>query len=275
MLLTVIVFIFSARADVTVSILHETQGKLVDTTLSFAGEQLRMDSSQGGVILTPSKDKMIMLMHAQKQYMQRSLSEVAAMNQAGAAISEAITFKNTEEQQVINGFECVQIIGTESGGDVTEFWVSKDSVHTDKFLKSMEAFTVIQKNPQGGNQMEAWQQFFEKNPEFSTFPIRTIAKNAAGVIESISTVKSISEDKIPASRFEVPAGYKELNMSYGGVGVTAEEKAKSSMPTQSHSEVLQELQALQKEIQNSGGQPTPAQIQRLQELAKQYKIPVP
>ncbi len=276
MLLVLSLFSFallSAQADVTITMEHETNGKKVDTTLFFAGEQVRMDSPQGGMILTPSRDEMIMVMHQQKQYMKRSLKQTAAMTQTNEAVSEAITFEKTGAQQVINGFSCEQVIGTEVDGDVTEFWVSKDSVHTDKFLSSMKVFDQIQGNQRGGSQMDAWNQFFKQYPELSTFPIRTINKNAAGAVDSVTTVKSISEDKIPANRFEVPAGYGELIMPNAAARVTPQAgKVKPTMPAQSHSEVLKELQALQKEIQSGGGQPTPAQIQRLQELAKQYKV---
>gem|GEM_PF-7116875 len=272
LLISTLVLTFSVDADVTVTMAHESNGKTVDTTLSFAGERVRMDSEQGGIILTPSRDEMLMLIHSQKQYMKRSLNQNAAMNQANDAVNEKITFQKTGEKQVINGFACEQVIGTEADGDMTEFWVSKDSVHTDKFLASMKAFNKIQKNGQGGNQLEAWEQFFESNPELSTFPIRTIGKNTAGVVQSITTVKSISEDKIPTSRFEIPAGYNQL----GGGGVPSPGEITTStpsIPSSLHSEVLKELQALQQEIQKSGGRPTPAQMKRLQELATHYKVP--
>ncbi|MEM1157680.1 MAG: DUF4412 domain-containing protein [Verrucomicrobiota bacterium] len=262
-------------ADVTISMVHDTNGKVVDTTLSFAGERVRMDSPQGGVIITPSQDQVIMLMHPQQQYMQRSLKQMAAMNQSHADVLEKITFEQTGQQELINGYACEQVIGTGADGDVTEFWVSKDSIHTDKFLDSMQAFNQLQHNGQSNHQMDAWNQFFKSNPELSTFPIRTIHKNTAGVVQSMTTVQSMSEDRIPESRFEVPAGYKKLTIPDGGTGAVVTPQpgeAKPAAPNPSHTEVLKELQALQQEIQQSGGRPTPEQMQRLQELATRYQV---
>ncbi len=259
------------QADVTVVMTHEANSKTVETTLSFAGERVRMDSAQGGVILTPAKDEMVILMHGQKQFMKRSLQETAAMPQHSVPVSEQISFRKTGEQQEINGYSCQQVIGTEPDGDVTEFWVSPDSVHTDKFLSAMQAFNRIQNNPEGGNQFEAWTQFFNENPELSTFPIRTINKNASGVVESVSTVKSISESAIESTRFEIPAGYAELTMGAASAPAGVAPSAPSA-PRMPHPDVLKELQALQQEIQKNGGQPTPAQMKRLQELATQYQV---
>jgi hypothetical protein len=264
-------FIHSLAADVAIQMQHQAgsqpQAGSQTMTLSFSGENVRMDSPQGGMILRPQQNEMIMLMHEQKQFMKQSLDQATggAATAQGQPDPDAMTFTKTGNKQVINGFSCEEVVGTESDGDVLEFWLSPESVSVDEFLSAMKAFEKMQQKSPGAGKMKSWTEFFQGNPDLSTFPIRTINKNAAGVVESISTVQSISRDTLSQTLFQIPAGYTEISMG-ATIPPASPGTAAPSMPAMPSQSVMQELQALQQEIQKSG-RPTPEQMQRLQELA--------
>jgi hypothetical protein len=111
-------------------------------------------------------------------------------------------------------------------------------------------------------------KFLSQNKDLNTYPIRIVALDATGAEQGRFTIKSVSAEPIPATFFAPPVGYQEITIPGLSLGTGLSPGLLGAAESGS---TMEELQKLQQEITQSGKPPTPAQLQRLQELMGQVQ----
>ncbi|MEM6823024.1 MAG: DUF4412 domain-containing protein [Verrucomicrobiota bacterium] len=247
-------------ADLTVVSEMNSEGRQLFMKMEMAGNKARVGTGMGATIFLPSEDKMIMLMSAQKTYIVRPL-ETHSMPEKQE--KEALgTFEKTGKQETINGFECIQFLYQNPDGGQFELWVSPKG---PKLSKMMQFFSMLEQQPGMKNQIRSsWKQVIAQHPELKTYPIRIVELDAHGQELNRSTIRSVSNVGIPGSVFQIPGDYREMRVP--GMADVSQVPGSSAFSNQ---KAIDEIGKLQREIQASGGRPTPEQLKKLQELALQ------
>ena len=173
------------------------------STLNYyvKGDKARIDmhSDRGdaGIIIDKPNKKMYMVMNAMKSYMEFPMDE---KDNSGTKSEKNEKIKKTGEIKKINGYNCEKWVITDDEGS-SEAWLTKE-------LGSFTAFS----SPMGRQQKNSWQNEIEGSGEF---PMLVIQKDKEGKETSRMEIKSVEKKSLDDSFFEVPAGYKEMNMPMG------------------------------------------------------------
>ncbi|MBW1719284.1 MAG: DUF4412 domain-containing protein [Deltaproteobacteria bacterium] len=123
-------------------------------------------------------------------------------NESGKEMAEEMKVTPTNETKKIVGYMCKKYNMTVMGGN-NEFWISKD-------VKGYKEYTAF------GKKME---KMFEKNPmlrklgmagKWDGFPVQTVMKVMG--ITSTTTLKTIEGKALSKDLFEIPKGYKMLDL---------------------------------------------------------------
>jgi len=176
-------------------------GKM-DMTITVSGDKARMDMGKQVSSIVDSKTGAVTsLMHSQKMAMQLPEGTLDSIKKSTAGQKEKPDLKPTGKKETINGFACEEYAGKVKGMDVT-FWVTKEVANQKEILDQLGKLS-------GGN--DPFQGALANGQDFPGFPIRTIVKSSE-MGKMTMTVASIKNEDVPASTFEVPAGYKTMNM---------------------------------------------------------------
>lgn len=244
------------RADLTLNLEATTSqtGGAVPMTMKISSNAFRMDSGANSVIFNVANKKMMVLIPQTKNYMYMSIPK--GDNMVADAAGKTPQLNKTGRKENINGYDCSEVVLRYDNKKACDLWLSKNGPKAGTILKNLNSFFDEQQSAQMGMN---WLTFFGQNPEFDTFPIRTINHDANGREESRMTLISFNENPIPASEFVPPADYTEQKMpsipglnspAAGGQGI--------------------DVEALKKLQQEMGGQQlTPEQIEQLKKMAEQ------
>ena len=147
---------------------------------------------------------------------QRAQAEKMMGNMGGAASGPSIEVKSTGEKQTIQGYPCTRYDVLLGGKRTSEMWVagwSAVKVTKDDMgaLRSMSTFfeDMVKSNPMLRNM--ATSGAFQGMDRVDGFPVLVRHFDGDKVVEEM-TLKGVERRAVPASTFDIPAGYarKEL-----------------------------------------------------------------
>ncbi len=121
-----------------------------------------------------------------------------------AAGGGTVTVRNTGERQTISGFPCVKYVAMRGDDQLMALWTTRSVQGFDEFAKDWKEF---------GKRMAALAPRFGKEmadayKDIDGMPIKT---QAGGIT---TTVTKIERRSIPASEFEIPAGYTKTRSDF-------------------------------------------------------------
>jgi hypothetical protein len=245
----------SAFADLTINSQTTSGQRDIEFTLKFGSDRARIDSQMSAVIMIPAEQKMIVLMPQMQQYMVMQMPSSTPTENAADEVPQII---RTGKHEVINGFECEQILLKTSKGTTTEMWVSKQGPSVTEFAKTMAKFNNSQDSKMG----LSWLKFIGQNNDLATYPIRVINYDSNGAEMGRMTVSSFSKESVPVSEFSPPAGFTEQKMP-AMPGFAGASGGSGSMD-------MDQMKKIQEQMMK-GGRPTPEQIEQMKKMAEQMK----
>ncbi len=206
----------SAYADMTIVQKVEGAGQLGEMTMKFKGDKVRADVSPQISTITDAKSgEVVTVMHSQKSYMKISAAGTKALMEkmqkmkqpdGSSSPTPAPKLQSTGKKDKINGFDVEEYTAT-IGGMTVHYWIAKNYPNWSAILGGM------MKMQQGGLGSMA-KGMGPSASDFPGMPIRTEMEMNGQKITT--TVQSVKEGPLDAKDFEVPAGYKEMQMpSFG------------------------------------------------------------
>ncbi len=187
------------------------------------GNKFRIDTEQGGqkisVIYDVDKDQIINLDWKSRQALITSTKQLGqTMKQIKGHLPEGMremqmaeqeddlfSVKPTGKTKTINGFRCELFEGTDSDGNYTHIWLSRD--RKDLFQKFMKVFSVME-DVSGGEKIKKNEEKFYEEQQGLDVLTRTVSGDAISIME----VREIKEQSVPDDLFQVPAGFQQVNM---------------------------------------------------------------
>ncbi|MGH8047345.1 MAG: DUF4412 domain-containing protein [Chthoniobacterales bacterium] len=174
-----------------------------EMTLSVSGDKARVDiGKQISSIVNSKTGATVSLIHAQKVAMELPEGTFDAIKKsASQGEKPKLDLKPTGKKETINGFACEEYTGKINGMDVA-FWVTQEVKEQKETLDQISKLM-------GGD--ATFQGALANGEAFPGFPIRTVMKTPQAGKMTLTVVSVKSED-VPDSTFEVPAGYRTMNM---------------------------------------------------------------
>lgn len=221
------------QEGVAATILMEHGGSGNEMTITAQGENLRMDmdSPRGSMSTIWLPDRMLMIMHDQKMYMEfdkAMLDRMRSMmrnmpNMPNADTSapdpSAYTFERTGNTDTINGMSAFEVAMSGPGvqGE-SHLWMTEDAdvgmfevfSHMGQAMANMNMPFM---NRGGGNPTAALSEYMDMAHAQGLPDGRVIRiVNSKDGDTTTVTLQSVEQGPIDASRFAAPAGYKKQQM---------------------------------------------------------------
>lgn len=205
--LLAVAFTVSARADLTIVQRVAGEKESSNVVLKIKGDLARVDINPHiTTILNGKTGEMLTLMRDQQQFIRIAGDRAKAMAEMAGAFGKNNGMdkppRPTRKTEKINGFETEEYV-SDSPHLHTTYWVAKDYPDYKNILQQL---TVLKKGAFGAMRRGV--------PDFGDLPglpIRTEIRSGDKV-EVTSTLVSISPGTVPASDFDIPAGYTEMKM---------------------------------------------------------------
>ncbi len=192
-------------------------GPSMQSVVTFGKNRMRADNPQmkSSVIMDFAGDRMYILQHEQKAYVEMQIKAVAEqMQRILKTISEAqgtpdIQIKDSKKTETLNGFTCKKLTLIKEGKPQGEIWV------TDRFNKAGIAETYRSFFQMTGAQnpnspatafFSGLIKTFEKG-----FPVKTVRNREDGKYE-FTELRAAKEIPETADLFVPPAGYTKQTM---------------------------------------------------------------
>ncbi len=142
------------------------------------------------------REKMKNMPEEQRKMMEKMMGD----KMPGQAKEGSLDVKNAGEKKTIGGYSCTRYVVSREGKEQMEFWTTKDVKAFDSMRKDFEEYTkrMSAMNPMIGK------GYFEAIRKIEGFPMET------KMGDIVSDVTKIEKRSIPASEFEVPAGYTKV-----------------------------------------------------------------
>ncbi len=198
----------TARADLTVVQKMEGAEGLHKITFKIKGDKARVEvSPQITTIVDAKTGDLTTLLNDQKTVMRISGERAKAMAEMAKSFvkqetPEQALPKPTGRKETIAGYETEEYV-TESPKYKASYWVAKTYPNYQSILQQM---ALLQRG--------AFAEITKGMPDYHALPglpLRTKIKTP-GQEEITSTIESVSLAALPASEFNVPAGYSEMKM---------------------------------------------------------------
>ncbi len=198
----------TARADLTVVQKMEGTEGLNKITFKIKGDKARVEvSPQITTIVDAKTGDLTTLLNDQKTVMRISGERAKAMAEMAKTFVKQETPdqsvpKPTGRKETIAGYETEEYV-TESANYKASYWVAKTYPNFQSILQQM---ALLQRG--------AFAEITKGMPDYHALPglpLRTKIKTP-GQAEITSTIESVSLAALPASDFNVPAGYSEMKM---------------------------------------------------------------
>jgi hypothetical protein len=198
----------TARADLTVVQKMEGTEGLHKITFKIKGDKARVEvSPQVTTIVDAKTGDLTTLLNDQKSVMRISGERAKAMAEMAKTFVKQETPdqslpKPTGRKETIAGYETEEYV-TESANYKASYWVAKTYPNFQSILQQM---SLLQRG--------AFAEITKGMPDYHALPglpLRTKIKTP-GQEEITSTIESVSLAPLPASDFNVPAGYSEMKM---------------------------------------------------------------
>ncbi len=198
----------TARADLTVVQKMEGAEGLHKITFKIKGDKARVEvNPQITTIVDAKTGELTTLMNDQKTVMRISGERAKAMAEMAKTFVKQETPdqslpKPTGRKETIAGYETEEYV-TESANYKASYWVAKTYPNFQSILQQM---SLLQRG--------AFAEITKGMPDYHALPglpLRTKIKTP-GQEEITSTIESVSLAPLPASDFNVPAGYSEMKL---------------------------------------------------------------
>ncbi|MDQ3116518.1 MAG: DUF4412 domain-containing protein [Verrucomicrobiota bacterium] len=198
----------TARADLTVVQKMEGTEGLHKITFKIKGDKARVEvSPQVTTIVDAKTGDLTTLLNDQKSVMRISGERAKAMAEMAKTFVKQETPdqslpKPTGRKETIAGYETEEYV-TESANYKASYWVAKTYPNFQSILQQM---SLLQRG--------AFAEITKGMPDYHALPglpLRTKIKTP-GQEEITSTIESVSLAPLPASDFNVPAGYSEMKL---------------------------------------------------------------
>ncbi len=166
-----------------------------DMVVKAKGEKLRFDTTNNGqaacALFDPQANKVVLVMDAQKAYMDMDFSAPSAAPNTDPRTSAV---DKTGKHETIAGLDC-------------EDWVVKDpsGKRTEVCIAEGLAFFDIDALRHGGG--ASWNKELR---EKKNFPLRSVEFDAAGKEISRTEAVTVEKKSLDASLFDVPKGYTKI-----------------------------------------------------------------
>lgn len=171
-------------------------------TITASGDKARVDIGKDISSIVDSRTGTVTsLLHAQKMAMKLPEGTFDSIKHASKDQSTKPDLKPTGKTEEINGFQCEEYIGTIKGLKVA-FWTTRDVKNQKEILGQLAKLS-------GGN--DPFKAALQDGGDFPGFPIRTVIDTKESGTSTM-TVVSIKDEDVPDSAFEIPAGYKTMDM---------------------------------------------------------------
>jgi hypothetical protein len=199
-----LVFLCSARADLTIVQRVDGVAQNGDVTVKIKGDKQRIDApSQPTRIIDGKSGEMTDLISDQKSFVTISAAQIkaaaASMNLSPDKNSTASKLTPTGKKETINGYETEEYV-YETPQFKASFWVAKKYPGAAEILKQMQA-------PISG----AWKPSNMGMPDYTDFagmPLKTVI--SVGDSQVATTIISVKQDPLSASEFEIPKDFQPM-----------------------------------------------------------------
>lgn len=199
-LLTFFVLSFAVNAQifegkVTMSIFDEESGSLKPLEYFTNGKDAAFSIEEQGmsVTLMMKEDKVLMVLHPMKMYMEMPLGENEIKTDS---TYDENTIKKTGETKTINGLQCEKyLIKSKEDGEMIAW-----------FTTEIGGFFLFKL---AGQESNGSQLFAEMKDLASQFPVLILKKDGDKETKVLEVTKYEMMD-VPASVFEIPEGYKSM-----------------------------------------------------------------
>ena len=166
------------------------------------GKKVRINSEMkghaGAMIMDGSARQMIVLMPEQKMYM------VYPINKKGSTSKAKGTFTKTGKSQEILGHHCEEWLYKGEKDEVSSWCASGLGSFTGMFSSNK------------GVSREDWVEAIKHK---GLFPLKTEVRKASGETQMTMEATKIDKRSVSSSEFEVPSGYKKMEMpNFAGMG---------------------------------------------------------
>lgn len=163
---------------------------------------------------------------------QRAMIEKAMAGKMGgegaadpAATSDEPKLKKTDRTETINGYPCTAYEQFRASGREQELWVTdyKRFGITAADLKAFASMAEFMKSMQGPMARRASVGFAQQYSDGDSpnsipgVPIRIISTGPKG--DTVQELKKLEHAEVPAAKFDLPEGYKKMDMTMGGPGM--------------------------------------------------------
>ncbi len=200
------------------------------TTQYYSSKALRTSSSDGqDSIIHFDTGKIVTIDHKQKTYTETTIEELSGMLDKLGAQSGADKEKMEQMrkmmaqmgQQMADSFSVTKEgPGEEIAGYATEKYLVKGpmemEISASPDLKIPALYYDVMKLRAQRNPMFDMSKLFEEMKKIDGMPLKTVSTMKMMNVEmkTTSVVTSVEKGTIPASTFEVPAGYKQVPMKF-------------------------------------------------------------
>lgn len=191
-------------------------GKTMNTTMTFGKNAIRTDipDAQTSSLMNFAADKMYLLHHGQKMYMEMVISTMKAQLQQMLARAgqnkdkSTLTVKETGERKKIAGFESEKLVIMNGGKPSGEIWITKEIKDKDVFDVYRRFFELT--GSQGAKPGEDLIAGLQKAITLG-FPMKiSIKTNSGDAVEQ--EVTSVTQKEVKAEAFLPPKDYKKMVM---------------------------------------------------------------
>jgi hypothetical protein len=179
--------------------------------------EMEHEGKNAGFIIDVDTRDMAIIQHEEKMVIKMNLDKMSQSMPDMMKMAEQMqqepekekpdqfNLKATGKKKTINSYSCELYSGTGSDGEPMIAWLSKDLADElrSTFIKMNEALDKI--NPEDAGSKEA--DFFMKEKGVPIIQ-KSVQHDELNIIELVK----IEKTKVPSGKFEIPAGYQEMDM---------------------------------------------------------------
>jgi hypothetical protein len=178
----------------------------IDFSIKEGYFRIDMKGGAAAMVMDTKNQKMLILMPAQKMYMERAIPQPGQVPQAQSAFDPSQhSFEATTSKETILGYECTKYVS--KGPDETaDIWV------TDQ----LGAFGGLFHGGGPGQRPQAPAAWEEALKGKNFFPMKVVATGKHGT--TTLEVTAVDKEPLPDSLFMPPDGWRDLSSMMGAFG---------------------------------------------------------
>lgn len=211
--------------DLTILSTVTVGDSVTDSTQYLTSEYARSHSGQSDSIVHFPTGKMTMIDHKKKEYWESSLDEMTAYwkkltremkgtpMEAMFGFGEEVEVEKLPGKKKIAGYDCQRY--SLSMGDVLEvdLWASTSLAPPARYFDGRK-LSAAAMGPMG----QLFEKLYDELKKIQGFPLSTavILRTPMSRTQTLDEAVEVKKGSIPASTFQVPAGYKKKKSPFSG-----------------------------------------------------------